>query len=305
MDGAIKHHFNKDIKEKIRLTGGWRETWLLVLADNQKIVFHTHSDGTTSGGREILMADMFEREKFFYNNVNKKLGHICPESYVVDGTKEYYDKSFHVSEYIEGKKLSSCLREDFDEKTKNDIYYKIGEISAKINQIEIDPNHPYVISRNSWEEYIAGRLYERLIPLVKNGFITLDEINKITDNMRNKKATHTLSFTHLDMRHCNMIYKRGIGDSSMGDIFILDAENCEFGDPLHELAVIDVAQEINDYLIEGYKSVFKDINLDSELYFYYKLERLGLVLDIHFNMINAPSQFYLNVFNEVKEIILL
>lgn len=294
MDRAIRHHFNKDIKETIKLTGGWKGTWLLILSDNQKLIFRTHLDGMTSGGRKIIMADIFRREKFFYENVNKKLGHICPEVYIIDDTREYYKNSYQISEYIEGKGLSKCFREDFDEKAKNEISYRIGEIAAEINQIEIDPNHPYITSRNSWEEYLANRLYERLIPLVKNKFITLDEINKICEHMRNKKATHTLSFTHLDMRRSNMIYNNG-------KIFVLDAENCEFGDPLHELAVIDVAQESNDYLIEGYTSVFKDINLNSELYYFYKLERLGLVLDIHFNMINVPSQFYLDIFNEVKE----
>ena len=297
MDRAVKHHFNKDIKETIKLTGGWKGTWLLVLSDNQKLIFRAHPDGTTSGGRKIIMADIFEREKFFYENVNRKLGHICPEVYVLDSTREYYENSYQISEYIEGKGLSKCFREDFDEKTKNDIYYKIGEISAQINNIEIDKNHSYVTSRNSWEEYLAGRLYERLIPLVKNQFITPDEIDRICGSMRSKKAARTFAFLHLDMRHSNMIYNNG-------DIFVLDAENCEFGDPLHELAVIDVAQESNDILIKGYKSV-TDIDLESELYYFYKLERLGLVLDIHFNMINAPSQLYLDIFNETKEKVLL
>ena len=298
MDNAIKYHFNRGIKETVQLTGGWKGTWLLTLSDNQKLIFRAHPDGTTSGGRKIIMADIFRREKFFYENVNKKLGHICPEVYIIDDTCEYYENSYQISEYIEGEKLSKCFRDGFDNKTKNEISYKIGEIAAKINQIEIDPNHFYITSRNSWEEYLANRLYERLIPLVKNGFITVEEINKICEDMRNKKAAHTLSFTHLDMRHTNMIYNNG-------NIFILDAENCEFGDPLHELAVIDVAQESNDYLIEGYKSISKDINLDSELYYFYKLERLGLVMDIHFNMINVPSQLYLDIFNEVKEKVLL
>jgi len=299
MDRAVKYYFNKDIKEKIRLTGGWKEAWLLILSDNQKVVFRHHSDITTSGGREIIMADNFEREKFFYDGVNKELGHICPEVYIVDGTREYYENAFQISEYIEGKKLSACFREDFDEQTKNNISYKIGEVTARINKIEIDKNHDYVKNRNSWEEYIANRLYERLAPLVKHDIIELDEVNKICENMRNKKAVHTLSFTHLDMRHSNMIYNNG-------DIFILDAENCEFGDPLHELATIDTAQESSDILMEGYKSVSPDIDLSSELYFYYKLERLGLVLDVFIN--EAPNeeaaQFYTKIFNGVKSCIL-
>lgn len=299
MESAIKYHFSKDIKEKIRLTGGWKETWLLVLADNQKVVFRTHPDGTTSGGRKIIMADVFEREKFFYDNVNKKLGHICPEVYIVDGTREYYENSYQISEYFEGKKLSSCFREDFDEQTKNHIYYKIGEIAAQINSIEIDSQHPYVASRNSWEEYIAKRIYERLIELVKFDIITLEEINKVCDNMRSNKAAKTLSFLHLDIRHSNMIYNNS-------DIFLVDAENCEFGDSLHELAVIDVAQESNHYLLDGYKSVV-NIDLNDELYYYYKMERNALVLNIYMNgWINdeAGKQHYLKEFNEVKSCLL-
>jgi aminoglycoside phosphotransferase (APT) family kinase protein len=275
MERAVRHHFNKDIKKRIKLTGGWREdTWLLVLSDNQKIVFRGGYDFTTSGGRKISMADTFEREKFFYDGVNKKLGRVCPEVYIVDGTGEYYHNAFQISEYIEGEKMSRCFREVFDDKKKKDISYKIGELTARINSVEIDGGHPYVASRNSWEDYLAGRLHERLIGYAESGVMALEEINRITENMRNKKADKTLSFLHLDMRHSNMIYHNG-------EIFVVDAENCEFGDPLHELAVIDVAQERSPELIEGYKSVCKDINLDSELYYYYKLERLGLVLSLY------------------------
>ena len=300
MDEAIKHHFNKEIKEKTKLTGGITfNTWLLVLSDNHKVVFRTRSDFTTSGGREIIIADILEREKFFYDSVNKNIGHICPEIYVVDGTRKYYEDSFQISEYIEGKGLRFCFRELFDEQTKNDVTYKIGEIAARINSIEIDNNHPYVTNRNSWEDYIAGRLCERLNPLIKFNVITLDEVNKIANNMRNKKAKQTSSYLHLDMRHCNMLYHNG-------DIFVLDAENCEFGDPLHELAVIDVGRESSDILIKGYKGI-SNIDTDNELYYYYKMERLGLVLDLCMNeWIKDPNekQYYLKEFYETKAKIL-
>ncbi|MCL2514258.1 MAG: aminoglycoside phosphotransferase family protein [Oscillospiraceae bacterium] len=300
MDRAIRHYFNKDIEEKIRLTGGITfETWLLVLSGNQKVVFRTREDYVTSGGRPIIFADILAREKFFYDNVNKSFGrNICPEVYVVDGAREYYDKAFQISQYIEGKSLRACFAEDFDDRKKIDISYKIGQIATQINSIEIDARHPYIIARRTWEDYIANKIYERLIPLVKNNIITIDEINRITDNTRNKKAAKTLSFLHLDLWHCNMIYNND-------EIFVLDAENCEFGDPLFELAVIDVGQELSETLIKGYKSV-ANIDLDSDLYYYYKLERLGLVVDVFINqIINEPSSLYLKLFNEAKERVLI
>jgi fructosamine-3-kinase len=306
MDKAVKHHFNMDIIEKTKLPYGWKEIWLLVLSDNRKIVFRTHKirPGTvkeviTKFNRE--MADTYKREKYFYDNVNKKLGHICPDVYVIDDTCDYYEYSFQISEYIEGKNLASCIKEDFNEKTRKDIYYKIGKMTAQINNMEIEKNHFYITNRNSWEDYFATTLYNKLILLVKNNFITSDEINKICENMRNKKATHTLSFTHLDIRPHNMIYKNG-------NIFILDAEECEFGDPLNEIAFINLEWkmwEMYDCLLKGYKSVI-DIDLDNETYYYYQLERLGLILDMHFNRdcMNAWTQLYLNTFNEAKERVL-
>ena len=301
MDTAIKHHFGKDIKEQIQLTGGWTyQTWLLTLSDNKKVVFRTQRDFETAGGRKIIIADILQREKFFYDTVNKRIGHICPEVYAIDGTREYHENSYCIMEYIDGIPLNSCFP-NFDKKKQNDILFKIGETAAKINEIEIDKTHPYVKSRNSWEDYIANRIYERISPLVKYEIITLDEANRITENMRHKKAKNTLSFLHLDMRHCNMIYNNG-------EIFVLDAENCEFGDPLHELAVIDVGMRgLDAELLEGYKSICSDIDITDEIYFYYKLERLGLVVDVYINEIPDDSegrQYYLKEFNETKNVLL-
>ena len=85
MDKAIKHYFNKNILTKERLTGGYTfETWLLTLSDGEQLVFRTQKDFVTGGGRQIIIAGILERERFFYEHVNNNLGHICPEVYVVD-----------------------------------------------------------------------------------------------------------------------------------------------------------------------------------------------------------------------------
>jgi fructosamine-3-kinase len=297
MDKAIKHHFGKDINEKVRLTGGYTfETWLLTLSDNQKVVFRTQRDFETGGGRKIIIADILEREKFFYDNANKVIGHICPNVYIIDDSREFHDTSYCIMEYIEGTPLNICF-DDFSTQTKNNILSKIGEIAASINCIKIDTKHPYVTGRETWENYVANSLQERLLPLVTNDVISHDEVGIITKNMRSKKAEKTDSFLHLDMRRINMIYNKG-------DIFILDAENCEFGDPLFELAVIDVGGELEPPLIKGYKSFNKNIDLNNELYNYYKMERLALVLHLFMNIIKSDTQstkLYLDNFYELKK----
>jgi len=115
--------------------------------------------------------------------------------------------------------------------------------------------------------------------------------------MRVKKAVSTLSFLHLDMRRVNMIYNNG-------KISLIDAENCEFGDPLYELAVIDCGDELNQAVLDGYKNAFAgNIDLDSELYYYYKMERMALVLHVFMNVVKTEpeaTQKYLSVFNELK-----
>lgn len=293
MERAIKHYFNKEIKEKIELDISRKDAWLLVLSDNQKVVFRAHPDYT----------DTFEHEKFFYESVNQKLGKVCPEVYVVDGTCEYYDKPFQIAEYIEGEILESCLwnNPNYDEQKRKELYYKIGETVARINQIEIDPSHPYVTNRTPWEEYIADKICYQLSQIVKNDLITTKEIDQICEKMRGKKAAHTLSFLHRDIRLQNMIYNNG-------KIFVIDAETCEFGDPLNELAFINLEWnfwEMYDCLLEGYKSVL-NIDTDSELFDYYKIEWVAELLDMHFNHDcgNSTTQFFLNMFNELKERIL-
>jgi len=298
MDAAVTKHLGKDIKEKTRLTGGYTfETWMLVLSDNTKVVFRTRDDFVTGGSREIIIADVLERERFFHSGVNKELGRVCPEVYVVDGSREYYDKPYCIMEYIEGAPLSSCY-DSFDGRTQCEISFKIGELAARIGALEIENTHPYVGDRGSWEEYISQRLRERLTPLLKNGVITQGEIDEITSGMRRQKAAKTNSFLHLDMRRVNMIYNGGA-------IFLVDAENCEFGDPLYELAVIDVGGELGAAVTEGYGSVCGYVpNLSGGLYRYYFMERHALVLDVFMNIVRSDwkaTEIYLRRFCEARD----
>lgn len=113
--------------------------------------------------------------------------------------------------------------------------------------------------------------------------------------MRKQKAEYTLSFLHNDIRPDNMIYNNG-------SIFVLDAEECEFGDPLHELARIS---QVDDFqFLKGYKSE-SDIDINN-LYLYYKLEELGMLLDCHFNRgaCNSLTQTFLDSFSKKTRIII-
>ena len=297
MDVAIKHHFDLDIIERERLTGGFSfQTWLLTLSNHRKVVFRHQEDWVTGSGGKIIVADVLEREKFFYETMRKSISGVFPEVYVVDGTYKHHKNAFCVMEYLEGTPLNRCFS-TLDTKTQNRLMYKIGEIAAQINNINIDNKHPYIQERASFEGLIADNLWSAFIPLISNGIIAQDEADKIVSDIRSKKASKTLSFLHLDMRHCNIIL-------SNDNIFVVDAANCEFGDPLWELAIIDVGGELTLTLIEGYKSAYVgSINLEDDLYYYYKMERMALVVDLYLNVKAGAkeTQKYLEMFMQLKQ----
>lgn len=292
MDKAVKQYFNAEIKERNKLCNGWKETWLLTLSDDKKVIFRAYRNYT----------EHFERERFFYESVNNSIGKTCPIVYVVDGTCKYYDKSFQLSEYLPGKTLRQCLQHEFDESQKKSAYYQLGALAAWINQIEIAPQHPYVQSRDPWEIYFADKLLRvQLDRIVPNGFVTSDEAEYLCRRMKFKKPKKTLSFLHRDIRPDNVIYNDG-------RLFIIDSETCEFGDPLNELARISLQWtfwEMYDVLLSGYKSV-GNISFDSELFGLYQLEWLAELLDMHYNhgCMNSLTQGFLDRFNTVKSGIL-
>lgn len=284
---VIKFHFNKSIKEKIRLENGWKESWLLVLSDNQKVVFRAYKD----------YAHIFEREKFFYNSVNKSIGKICPDVYVVDGSCQLYDKAYQISDFIEGKSLRHVIQTNHNE-GKEEIYYKIGETVARINQIQIDSNHPYVNNGYSWENHYAYKLLQpQLLRIIKNQFLTNNEAEKLCNMISKLKPDITHSYLHRDIRPDNIIYRDG-------KLFVIDAETCEFGDPLNDLARINLEWdywEMYDTLLDGYKSVMS-IDTDNELFYLYQLEKLAEILDMHFNhgCANSTTSFFENKFKKIK-----
>ncbi len=241
-------------------------------------------------------------KSFFYDNINKRYDKICPDVYVVDGTLRLYDKPYQISEYIEGKTVDRYLVDDYiSQNEKRSIYYKIGETIAHINKIEISSDHPYVSNRNSSVEFFASKIEDQLNRIVKNNLVTKEEISAIIEFMKSKKARHSLSFLHRDFRPMNMILN---GDK----LFVIDAETCEFGDPLNELAFIRLEWtywDMFDAVIDGYKSVF-DIDIENELVDFYILESLGETLDMHYNYncSNRLTSYFVKMFNQIKDKIL-
>ena len=288
LNKIIKHHFNTDIKEKHELPECRKEGYLLVLANDKKVIFRAQND----------YYELFLREKFFYDNINQRYDKICPEVYVVDGTQKLYDKPYQISEYIDGVLAETYLLDDnISKKDKRSLYCKIGETIAHINKIEISPDHPYVANRISNEDFFARKIEVQLNQLIKNNLVTNEEIDNILTIMRSKKAKHTLSFLHRDFRPMNMILNGN-------KLFVIDAETCEFGDPLNEIAFMSLEWtywDMFDAVIEGYKSVF-DIDVENELIDFYILESLGETLDMHFNYdcSNRLTNYFLEMFNQLK-----
>ncbi|MCL2740569.1 MAG: aminoglycoside phosphotransferase family protein [Oscillospiraceae bacterium] len=297
MDEAIRRHFGKRIASRSRLTGGYVfDVWLLELEDGQKVVFRAREDFRTGGGRMIDVTGVFERERFFYGSVNRRLGRTCPEVYVVDGTRSLYRAPFQVSEYMEGIPLNKCYEALGDGEMAR-VRRRIGMIAGGVNGMAVAPDHPYIKERGEWGGFFARRLAERLKPLVGVGQITEGEAGRIVDDASLLSAEQSLSFIHLDIRYVNMIY-------GGGELYLLDAENSEFGDPLFELAVLGMNGNLSPEFLEGYAEAYGWVpDMSAPFFKYYQMERAALVLDLFLNVVKddgAMTERFLKVFGALK-----
>jgi len=109
------------------------------------------------------------------------------------------------------------------------------------------------------------------------------------------------SLLHRDIRPDNIIYKDG-------KMFVIDAETCELGDPLNELARINLEWHYwknYDSLINGYKSIL-DIDTECEMFYYYQLEQLAEILDMHLNhgCMNSTTPYFENRFKHIIDMLI-
>jgi len=295
---AVKKYFGGDIVSVERLTGGYTfNTRLVTLAGGEKIVFRSSPDFYTGGGRKIIAEDIFRREKFFYENINGALGKICPEVYVIDGSLEFFGEPFQISEYMAGTRLDLCIGA-LSEPERRRVYFRFGEIAAGVNSVLIGEDHNYIKERGEWGAFFSARLRERLAPLIKNKLVNGDEIEKLTAGCsRAIGDKNFLSFLHLDMRFINMIYDGG-------KIYLIDAENCEFGDPLFELSVIELNGLMTEDFLTGYEGVSGETpDTSGEAFLYYKLERLALIANVFINEVGSEKdgERFKKEFMRVKE----
>ncbi|MBQ8203812.1 MAG: aminoglycoside phosphotransferase family protein [Clostridia bacterium] len=291
MQEAIKHYLNKDIINKLRLQNGWKESWLLTLSDGEKVVFRASEDYT----------DFFERERFFYNTVNQSIGKVCPQVYVVDGSLQFSEKAFQISEYIQGDSFRTVLESaDADKKMK--LYYELGQATAKINQIKVSSFDEELFKSQPWILHYTNELMKpQLLRIVDNKLITIEQIEQLCEKLSAQSPIMEHSLLHRDIRPDNII----CNDDKM---FVIDAETCELGDPLNELARINLQWhywENYDSLLNGYKEVL-NVDTECEMFYYYQLEQLAEILDMHHNhgCMNSTTPYFKNKFKQIIDMLL-
>ena len=172
--------------------------------------------------------------------------------------------------------------EELNSDVNDEVYYKIGKIIAGINKIKLSDDS---FTEESWSSFFSKRLNERLNPLLRDNLINQDEIQKICSYYNCFKFTDDRYFLHLDVRKGNIIYKDGV-------IGLIDAENAEFGDPLFELARIEVYNEMNESFYKGYMDEMgiKDIDRESIQYCGYTLEALAFLTNVFIHEIDADKE---------------
>ena len=282
METKIKEIFKKIFSAEVtgikKLSGGISFcTYKVVTETGKAYVFRYGENYENTGGRYIDIGQTFRREKFFFDTISNKLVLCVPHIYIVDDSHELFDYTFEIYDYIEG-----CSLEELTSDVNDEVYYKIGKIIASINKIKL-PDDGF--TEESWSSVFSKRLNERLKPLVRDNLINQDEVKQICSYYNCFKFTEDRFFLHLDVRKGNIIYKDGI-------IGLIDAENAEFGDPLFELARIDVYNEMKESFYKGYMDEMgiKDINRESIQYCGYALEALAFLTNVFIHEIDAEKE---------------
>ncbi|OJV61644.1 MAG: hypothetical protein BGO41_09375 [Clostridiales bacterium 38-18] len=282
MKHAVELYTNQKVTEQIQLAGGFSfETWLIKLDNNQKIIFRTGMDIEVDNGKKFVVSDIFEKEDFFYKTVNNVYFNRCPKIYLIDKTNEIYHQPYQIMSFFEGDSLDKYFVHA-DEASKRIILNKIGKVTAEINNIEII-NSQNVFNDNPWEKKFEKKLIDRFGPLIKDMILTDSEKMILLRKLSKLKAKTTNSLLHLDIRLPNLIYHNE-------EIHVIDAENCEVGDPLYELAIVAVAGMLDENFLKGYReSSIYSIDLDDTLFKYYQLERQAALVNLFKNILNNES----------------
>lgn len=295
MERKIKDIIMNFCGEKVisinRMSGGISFCTYKIETENDKAyVFRYGENYVNSGGRYIDIGKTFKREKYFFDTIASKMAIKVPHIYYVDDSLEEFEYIYEIYDYIEG----CSLEEISDKKIEEEIYYQIGKIIARINKIKLDDDK---FIEEKWETFFSRRLKERLIPLKKENLINDDEIQTICSFFEKYNYTGDRAFLHLDVRKGNIIYNNGM-------IGLIDAENAEFGDPLFELARIDVYGEMNTFFYRGYMDEMgiERIERETVLYHGYKFEALAFLANVFINEIEVEEETVRNMKNDIIQL---
>lgn len=295
MRHAVELYTKQKVTEQVQLTGGFSfETWLITLENNQKIIFRTGVDTEVENGKKFIVSDVFEKEDFFYKTVNSVYKSRCPEIYLIDKSKEIYHQPYQIMSFVEGDPLDKYLV-NADEVSKSKIFSQIGRVTAEINNIKINKSQDLFLDKN-WEQKFNNKLIERLEPLIGDKILTDLENNILLSQLSKLKSKKSNSLLHLDMRLPNLIYKNE-------EIHVIDAENCEVGDPLYELAIVSVAGLLDEKFLEGYREYSNhSVDIEDLMFKYYQLERQAALVNLFKNILKNESlaQSTIIIFERLK-----
>lgn len=308
MEKAIWHHLHQKTIDRQKLSGGLSfETWRVTLADGEKYVFRTAEDYLNAGNRMIVAGDIFRRERFFYDTLNQTMSPIFPEVCVIDDSREHYPQAFQIYKWVEGTPLYEII-EDLREEEKKWICHRLGLYVGQMHCMHIQPDHPFIRERGPWAAYMAGRLEERLLPLFKNHLISDDQVRKLKKAALSIKTDAALSFLHLDVRFHNIIY-RPQSQTQEKSLFLIDAENAEWGDPRCEIARL----ALNDMLTKDFDDGYYEATgrrahaLTTGPFLLYQMEVTALVLNVYLYEIaggQEEAEKYLKKFHDLLRALL-
>ena len=307
MDRAIRHYFSSNIESRQRLDGGISfQTWLLTLENKMKIIFRYDEE---MGVQEPLgnyysvpTIEVFRREQQFYNGINEVWSDICPQIIVIDGSLEYFTHPFQMYHYIEGESLEQ-LAPAMSTVRRDALLEQIGELVGRIHEVKLSKGNDRYKESDDWRKFIAASLHDKLSSIMHDVHIDEKELDHCCGAaLKYANIKEVNNYLHLDIRPCNII-------SDGQKLFLIDAENCEWGDPDYELARLEACRMLEPAFLKGYQRVRNERKLDftSNLFKVYRLDMAAQMVYLYLHIIKVSEddlQYQLNAFDAAKREVL-
>ena len=231
----------------------------------------------------------------------EKLNVPSPKLLFYDNSCSICSTPYIFMTYIDGKNYLS-IKDDLDEKIKNNIEYQIGKISYEISSLKNSkffiPSNPNKQFNNNFE--FINYLFEQLINDAneKDEFINFEICDEIKNLLFSKKNClnniHSISLCHTDIWDGNIIVKDGVVTG------IVDFSDLYFCDELMTFYFHTIDGKTSANFLKGYNNKILDYDEIVRIEIYRMYVILKMIVDCKLKQYGKFQWMYENLDSRIN-----